>query len=59
MTKTYFRPVRPCEKLLKSEQIPKSIKETLREQRPALDPVRLLHGIRVCLRFARGKAAWP
>lgn len=30
--------------------IPESIKESLREQRPALDPVRLLHGIRVCLR---------
>lgn len=46
VTKTYFPPATPCDRLLKSDQIPESIKESLREQRRALDPVRLLHGIR-------------
>lgn len=46
VTKTYFKPATPCERLLNSKEVSEPIKESLREQRRALDPVRLLHGIR-------------
>jgi hypothetical protein len=44
--KTYFKPATPCDRLLNSKDVSEPIKENLREQRRALDPVRLLHGIR-------------
>ena len=46
VTKTYFEPATPCERLLSSEMVSETVKESLRKQSRALDPVRLLHGIR-------------
>jgi hypothetical protein len=46
VTKTYFKPATPCERLLESDQVSETVKEDLRKQCRALDPVRLLHGIR-------------
>ena len=46
VTKTYFKPATPCDRLLSEESVPEAVKERLREDRSKLDPVRLLHGIR-------------
>ena len=46
VTKTYFKPATPCDQVLNSKWVWEAVKESLREQRRALDPVRLLHGIR-------------
>jgi hypothetical protein len=46
VTKTYFKPATPCERLLESNRVSDTVKKSLREQRSGLDPVRLLHGIR-------------
>lgn len=46
VTKSYFKPATPCERLLESNRVSDTVKESLREQGRGLDPVRLLHGIR-------------
>lgn len=46
ITKRYFKPATPCDRLLYSEEVSTATKDRLQEQRRALDPVRLLHGIR-------------
>jgi len=46
VTKTYFKPATPCQRLLDSAGISTAIKEQLREQRLSLDSIQLLHGIR-------------
>jgi len=46
VAKRYHRPATPCERLLAHEAVPDDIKNTLREVRATLDPVRLLQVIR-------------
>ncbi len=46
VTKTYFKPATPCDRLLSEESVPEAVKERLREDRSKMNPVKLLHGIR-------------
>jgi len=46
VTKIYFKPATPYERVLESDRVPEAVKDNLRKQSRALDPVRLLHGIR-------------
>ena len=44
--RSYFPPATPCERLLSSALVSQEVKDALREQKAALDPVRLIHTIR-------------
>lgn len=46
VTKTYFKPATPCDRLLNEDSVPREVKERLQRDRSRLDPVQLLHGIR-------------
>lgn len=45
--RTYGQPATPCERLLRHPSIDDEIKARLRSQREQIDPIRLLHRIRV------------
>jgi len=46
VTKRYYKPATPCDRLLAHEAVDEQIKEALREQQAQLDPIELLHHIR-------------
>jgi len=45
--KEYHKPMKPCERLLGSPHLDEAAKNQLRQQRDSLDPVQLLHDIRL------------
>lgn len=47
VTKRYFPPATPCDRLLANPHVSAETKDSLREQRLALDPVKLLHELRI------------
>ena len=53
VTKRYFPPATPCDRLIANPHVSTETKDLLREQRRALDPVKLLHE----LRMAQGRVA--
>jgi hypothetical protein len=44
--KSYFPPAMPCERLLHNDKVNEEAKRRLRQEKVALDPIRLLHAIR-------------
>jgi len=46
--KTYHKPATPCERLLTHPSVSEKVKERLKAQRAALDPLDLLHRAREC-----------
>ena len=45
--KTYAKPATPCDRLIAHPNVPDNVKDSLRKQRAELDPVVLLHQIRL------------
>ena len=46
VTKRYSKPATPCDRLLDRDDVSEEMKNRLRQNRAALDPVSLLHSIR-------------
>ena len=46
VSRSYFPPATPCDRLLTSSRVSQEAKAALREQKAALDPIRLIHTIR-------------
>ena len=47
MKKTYAKPATPCDRLLAHPDVQNNVKDSLRKQRARLDPIVLLHQIRL------------
>ncbi len=59
VTKTYYKPATPCDRLLENASVSPKMKRRLIKQREKLDPVRLLHGIRELQETLSGLARLP